>query len=210
MAENENEGVVPPGDGSAETPANDAIPGDAQSAAPSGDAEAVTEPQSEEPQAVAPSAAPTMTAAQQAALDAARAAIAMATSGTPAFDLNADQPEEPSADEPLPEIPGAMTLDLPQFSGSHLQEKNAELRVLSDVNVQVKVELGRTRMYVEDVLKLGEGAVIELDKLAGDPVDIYVNERPIARGEILVLNDSFCVRISELRAADEEASRRAG
>lgn len=209
MAENENEGMVPPGDDSAETPADDAVPGDAESAVPSGDAEATTEPQSEEPQAEEPAAAPTMTAAQQAALDAARAAIAMATSGTPAFDLNADQPEEP-ADEPLPEIPGAMTLDLPQFSGSQAQEQNAELRVLSDVNVQVKVELGRTRMYVEDVLRLGEGAVIELDKLAGDPVDIYVNERPIARGEILVLNDSFCVRISELRAADEETTRRAG
>lgn len=70
--------------------------------------------------------------------------------------------------------------------------------LLADVNLNVKIELGRTRMLVEDVLRLGEGSVVELDKLAGDPVDIYVNDRPVARGEVLVLNDNFCVRISEI------------
>ncbi len=53
-------------------------------------------------------------------------------------------------------------------------------------------------MLIEDVLKLSEGAVVELDKLAGDPVDVYVNDRPVARGEVLVLNDNFCVRINEI------------
>ncbi len=70
--------------------------------------------------------------------------------------------------------------------------------MLSDVNLRVKVQLGRTRMLVEDVLKLGEGSVVELDKLAGDPVDILINDRLIARGEVLVLNDNFCVRVSEV------------
>lgn len=70
--------------------------------------------------------------------------------------------------------------------------------MLADVNLRVKVQLGRTRMLVEDILKLGEGSVVELDKLAGDPVDVLVNERLIARGEVLVLNDNFCVRISEV------------
>ncbi|MFN7020784.1 MAG: flagellar motor switch protein FliN [Phycisphaerales bacterium] len=70
--------------------------------------------------------------------------------------------------------------------------------LLADVNLHVKIELGRTRMLVEDVLRLGEGSVVELDKLAGDPVDIYVNDRPVARGEVLVLNDNFCVRINEI------------
>ncbi len=72
------------------------------------------------------------------------------------------------------------------------------LDMLSDVTLDVKVELGRTQMVVDDVLKLGPGSVVELDKLAGDPVDIYVNERLVARGEVLVLNDDFCVRISEI------------
>ena len=72
------------------------------------------------------------------------------------------------------------------------------LDLLADVNLNVKIELGRTRMFVEDVLRLNSGSVVELDKLAGDPVDIYVNDRPVARGEVLVLNDNFCVRISEI------------
>jgi flagellar motor switch protein FliN/FliY len=74
----------------------------------------------------------------------------------------------------------------------------AELDLLSDVNLNVKIELGRTRLLIDDVLRLGEGAVVELDKLAGDPVDIYVNDRHIARGEVLVLNDNFCVRVNEI------------
>jgi len=75
--------------------------------------------------------------------------------------------------------------------------------LLSDVNLDVRIELGRTTMFVEDVLKLSEGAVVELDKLAGDPVDIYVNDRHVARGEVLILNDNFCVRVSEIIAASE-------
>lgn len=75
---------------------------------------------------------------------------------------------------------------------------SAALSLLRDVNLNVKVELGRTRMYVEDVLRLNENSIIELDKLAGDPVDIYVNDRPVARGEVLVVNDNFCVRVNEI------------
>ncbi len=70
--------------------------------------------------------------------------------------------------------------------------------LLDDVQLDVKIELGRTSLYIEDVLKLGVGSVVELNKLAGDPVDIYVNERLIARGEVLVLNDNFCVRINDI------------
>jgi flagellar motor switch protein FliN/FliY len=62
----------------------------------------------------------------------------------------------------------------------------------------VKIELGRNRMSVEEVLKLAEGSVVELDKLAGDPVDVFVNDRLVARGEVLVLNDNFCVRVNEI------------
>lgn len=74
--------------------------------------------------------------------------------------------------------------------------------MLSDVNLNIRIELGRTRMLVEDVLQLGEGSVVELDKLAGDPVDVYVNDRLVARGEVLVLNDNFCVRISDVLSRD--------
>ena len=74
----------------------------------------------------------------------------------------------------------------------------AGLELLSDVDLDVSIELGRTSMLVEDVLKLRDGSVVELDKLAGDPVDVFVNGRRVARGEVLVLNDNFCIRVSEV------------
>src|SRR6185369_11713969 len=86
----------------------------------------------------------------------------------------------------------------PAFQQLGKEEPAKGIDLLADVNLNVKIELGRTRMLVEDVLKLTEGAIVELDKLAGDPVDVYVNDRPIARGEVLVLNDNFCVRINEI------------
>ena len=72
------------------------------------------------------------------------------------------------------------------------------LGLLRDVNMKVKVELGRGQMYLKDVLSLGQGSVVELDRLAGDPLEIYVNEKMIARGEVLVLNENFCIRITEI------------
>ena len=83
------------------------------------------------------------------------------------------------------------------------------LEMLGDVDLHVSVELGRTEMLVEDVLKLSSGSVVELDKLAGDPVDIYVNQRLVARGEVLVLNDNFCIRISEIVANLQEEAQQA-
>ncbi len=74
--------------------------------------------------------------------------------------------------------------------------------MLHDVQLCVKIELGRTQMLLEDVLKMDEGSVVELDKLAGDPVDVYANDRLVARGEVLILNDNFCVRISEVVTQD--------
>lgn len=95
---------------------------------------------------------------------------------------------------------GPRPLDVPDLTETSIGALPDGLSLLSDVNLNVKIELGRTRMLVEDVLRLGEGAVVELDKLAGDPVDIFVNDRPVARGEVLVLNDNFCVRINEILA----------
>ncbi len=91
-------------------------------------------------------------------------------------------------------------LNLPDFAPKAAAAKPEGIDLLADVNLHVKIELGRTRMLVEDVLRLGEGSVVELDKLAGDPVDVFVNDRRVARGEVLVLNDNFCVRINEIVA----------
>jgi flagellar motor switch protein FliN/FliY len=94
----------------------------------------------------------------------------------------------------------AAPFPLPAFAPQGAGKKAEGIDLLADVNLQVKIELGRTRMLVEDVLRLGEGSVVELDKLAGDPVDVYVNDRHVARGEVLVLNDNFCVRVNEIVA----------
>ena len=93
----------------------------------------------------------------------------------------------------------AEAMDLPDFepNGSETAA-DAGMNLLNDVSLKVTIELGRTLMYVEDVLRLNADSVIELDKAAGDPVDIYVNDRHVARGEVLVLNENFCVRISEI------------
>jgi len=90
-------------------------------------------------------------------------------------------------------------VDLPDFGrGGDAGAAPSAIGLLSDVALQVRIELGRTQMLVEDVLKLNADSVVELDKAAGDPVDIFVNGRRIARGEVLVVNESFCVRVSEI------------
>jgi flagellar motor switch protein FliN len=82
--------------------------------------------------------------------------------------------------------------------GADASPELAAIGLLDDVELEVKIELGRAQMYIEDVLRLGVGSVIELDKLAGDPVDVFINERLVARGEVLVLNENLCVRINEI------------
>jgi flagellar motor switch protein FliN/FliY len=101
---------------------------------------------------------------------------------------------------PVP--PGIASFKLVDFGGVPASTENATLDLLRDVELDLKIELGRTHMYLEDVLRLSRGAVVPLDRLAGDPVDIYVNGRLIARGEVLILNDNFCVRVAELVAGE--------
>ncbi len=107
--------------------------------------------------------------------------------------------QEDSARAATPELaPDTAPFEPPPFDSGVHTDHTSQLDMLDDVELEVKVELGRTEMYIEDVLGLGAGSVVELDKGAGDPVDILVNERLVARGEVLVLNDSFCVRINDI------------
>ena len=75
--------------------------------------------------------------------------------------------------------------------------RRPRLNLLRDVELDLKNELGRTDMLLEDVLKLRRGSVVALDKLAGDPVDVYVNGRLVARGEVLVLNTQLLLYVSQ-------------
>jgi flagellar motor switch protein FliN len=75
------------------------------------------------------------------------------------------------------------------------------INMLVDVPVRVTAELGRTRMTVKQILELERGSVIELDRIAGDPVDLFVNDHLIARGEVVIVDDNFGIRITEILAA---------
>ncbi len=90
---------------------------------------------------------------------------------------------------------------LPQFGSSTPQTSNDEnhgLDILMDIPLDITVELGRTRRIVKEVVDLGVGSIVEIEKAAGEPVDILVNGRLVARGEVVVIEDNFGVRITEI------------
>jgi flagellar motor switch protein FliN/FliY len=76
-----------------------------------------------------------------------------------------------------------------------------------DIPLEISVELGRVRMFVKDVLDLGTGSIVELDKAAGEPVDVLVNGRLVAKGEVVVIEDNFGVRITEILTPQERLTR---
>ncbi|HLK35899.1 MAG TPA: flagellar motor switch protein FliN [Polyangiaceae bacterium] len=95
-----------------------------------------------------------------------------------------------------------MNADGPRTGGS--------LAFVMDVPVEVTVEIGRRSMKIADLLRIGPGSVLELDKAAGEPLDIYVNNRRIARGEAVVVGDRYGVRLTEVVAFDEAPAKLAG
>ncbi len=87
------------------------------------------------------------------------------------------------------------------------EANSRRLDLLLDVPLEVGVELGRTRMTIQDLLQLGPGSVVELDKVAGEALDILVNGRLVARGEAVVVNDKFGVRITDIVSPQERIQR---
>lgn len=116
-----------------------------------------------------------------------------------------DQAEQAiaSVNDPSPSPGDFQAFEFRDLAGSPPSSEKATIDLLRDVELDLKIELGRTHMELEELLKLRRGSVVSLDKLAGDPVDVYVNGRLIARGEVLVLNDNFCVRVAELISGDD-------
>ena len=82
-------------------------------------------------------------------------------------------------------------------------EGNITLEAVSDIPVQISVVLGKTSMQVQQLLKLGRGAVVELDRKVGEPVDIFVNNRLVARGEVVVVEDKVGVTMTEIIKAEK-------
>lgn len=101
----------------------------------------------------------------------------------------------PVADAPAPTAAVFNDLTDPTLDASEVS-----LSMLLDLTLPVTIELGRTSMTVQEILRLGRGSVIQLDRLAGEPIDIYVGERRFAEGEVVVLGEHFGVRITRVVA----------
>ncbi len=79
------------------------------------------------------------------------------------------------------------------------EEQSArELDFILDIPLELSVELGKTKMLVNDLLQLGQGSIVELNKLAGEPLEVYINRKLIARGEVVVVNEKFGVRLTDV------------
>jgi len=129
--------------------------------------------------------------------------------GAPAADVSSFQ--RPAATSPLGQVMPQQTTfaqpsvaiqkvelsTLAQQAGLSSEQAN-NISLLLDVPMQLTVELGRTRMLIKDILSLGEGSIIELDKLAGEPVDILVNNKLVAKGEVVVIDENFGVRVTDI------------
>lgn len=100
-------------------------------------------------------------------------------------------------------------LDLPSFDTpvNHVAVgDDGSYERVRDIPLDVNVELGRTRLLIKDILELSIGSIVELDKIAGEPVDLYANGILMARGEVIVIDDNFGVRITEIITAEERES----
>jgi flagellar motor switch protein FliN/FliY len=123
--------------------------------------------------------------------------------GTVATEPNTEEAAGPAAGaKPDPEA-SRKKKGLPPFSDLEQKVVNpasapGNMNLLLDVPMKVAVQLGNTRMLIKELLQLGQGSVIQLDKIAGDPMDIYIGDKMIARGEIVVVNDMFGVRITDI------------
>jgi len=107
--------------------------------------------------------------------------------------------------EPEPNIQNVQFTNFSQEDHPYSEQRN--LNMLLDIPLQVTVELGRTKRIVKDILELSHGSILELDKLAGEPVDILINSKLIAKGEVVVIDENFGVRVTDILSAAERLSK---
>ena len=131
---------------------------------------------------------------------------ASAPPSSPASSMRSPQPKAPASNA-MPSMPRAAQQPAPMVDvhpaeflplGQGGGMGNSRIDMLADIPVRVTVELGKTRKNISEILALTTGSVIELDKMAGEPVDILVNGKPIARGEVVVIDENFGVRITDV------------
>ena len=99
--------------------------------------------------------------------------------------------------------PNVQSVQFPPLLNGVTEAEQGNIGLIMDVFMEMTVELGRTRKMIKEILSMGEGHIIELDKLAGEPVDILVNHKPIAKGEVVVIDENFGVRVTEILSPAE-------
>ena len=103
--------------------------------------------------------------------------------------------------------PSSQPMTFKELSPARGVEAPQELDFILDLPLEVSVEIGRTKMQIKDLLKLTQGSIIELERIAGEPVDIYVNGKLMAKGEVVVVNDRFGVRVTEIISAQDRVKK---
>ena len=115
-----------------------------------------------------------------------------------------NQEDDPVEDEGTGEVAGETAVeeqegDTNEEEGGKADEvKEANLDLILDIPLSVTVELGRSKMLINDLLQLGQGSVVELTKLVGEPLEVLVNDKLVARGEVVVVNEKFGVRLTDI------------
>lgn len=102
--------------------------------------------------------------------------------------------------------PNVQSVQFPNLQFGNMSMEQGNIGLIMDVYMEMTVELGRTRKVIKEILGMGEGTIIELDKLAGEPVDILVNHKPIAKGEVVVIDENFGVRVTEILSPVERVT----
>jgi flagellar motor switch protein FliN/FliY len=115
--------------------------------------------------------------------------------------MSSDSPED--MPEEAPPQPVVSKADFQQLSMNSVEKKSQNIDLLMDVDLPVSIELGRTKMSISEILAMGPGSIVELDKLVGEPVDLLVNQKCVARGEVVVVEESFGLRITQLMSPEE-------
>lgn len=133
------------------------------------------------------------------------AAMAEQTASTPPAAAAPAPAPAPAAPAPAPAQSAAQSVFKP-LSGA-APGAGTDIDLIMDVPVQLTVELGRTRLTIKNLLQLGQGSVVELDGLAGEPMDIFVNGYLIAQGEVVVVEDKYGIRLTDIITPSERINR---
>lgn len=124
---------------------------------------------------------------------------------SPAQYVNASPP--PAAVREEPRVVNVQPIQYQTFDNNQLSAEKESIDLIMDVPLEITVELGRTKKLIKDILEFGPGTILELDKLAGEPVDILVNGKFIAKGEVVVIDESFGVRITDIVSASKRLNK---